>query len=119
VGTGIEEEATIGEVNDRPGGMAARSEGHGERPGVGSRTLVAGLARLPQGALSRLAGRLADLPIPRPLRRPVLGAVAGILGVDTGEAEFDIVRYRTVDELFTRRLRPGSRPITDDPATMV
>jgi len=99
--------------------MAARSEALGERPGAGSRALVAGLARLPQGALSRLAGRLADLPIPRPLRRSVLGVVAGALGIDVREAELDLGRYRTVDELFTRRLRPGSRPIAGDPAVMV
>jgi phosphatidylserine decarboxylase len=86
---------------------------------AGARVVVATLARLPQGALSRVAGRLADLPIPRMLRRPVLGTVARLLGIDTAEAELDVAQYRTVDELFTRRLRPGVRTIAADPAVMV
>ncbi|HJU87664.1 MAG TPA: hypothetical protein VJ788_09875, partial [Gemmatimonadota bacterium] len=37
---------------------------------------ITALERLPHGALSRFAGRLADVPIPRPARRPVLTAFA-------------------------------------------
>src|SRR5690606_8765538 len=39
-------------------------------PGVGWRSTLALLRRLPQGALSRTFGRLADIPLPRMLRRP-------------------------------------------------
>ena len=47
-----------------------------ELPGAGWRALLALLRRAPQAGLSRALGRLADLPIPRPLRRPVLRVFA-------------------------------------------
>lgn len=67
------------------------------------------LARLPQGALSRAAGWLADLPLPGPLRRPVLTLFAGVTGIDTSEAERPLRDYPTLNAFFVRRLRPGSR----------
>lgn len=76
------------------------------------------LRRLPQGALSRGAGRLADLPLPRALRRPVLGAFARLTGADPGEAEQPLAEYRSVDAFFTRRLRPGARTQDPDPLAL-
>ncbi|MGD8278869.1 MAG: archaetidylserine decarboxylase [Gemmatimonadota bacterium] len=67
------------------------------------------LARLPQPALSRVTGRLADVRIPRPLRRAVLGAFAHTLHIDVTEAEKPLVDYPTFDAFFVRRLRAGSR----------
>lgn len=80
------------------------------------RGAIAALERLPQGGLSRLAGRLADLPIPRPMRRPVLGAFARAVGADPREAELPLEEYATVDAFFVRRLRAGARPWKADPA---
>jgi len=80
------------------------------------RTTIAAIERLPHGALSRLAGRLADVPIPRPLRQPVLGAFARAVGAEVGEAERPIQEYPTLDAFFVRRLRAGSRPWRADPA---
>lgn len=80
------------------------------------RATIAALERLPQGAVSRLAGRLADLPIPRALRRPVLGAFARAVGADLAEAEKPLEAYPTLDAFFTRRLKPGARPWRADPA---
>lgn len=99
-------------------GLAAAGVATGPIP-VRSRLLLAALKRLPQRALSRLAGRLADLPIPRPLRRSVLGGAARALGIDTSEAELPLGGYPSLDAFFTRRLRPGARPIATDPDAVV
>lgn len=72
--------------------------------------------RWPTAALSRITGRLARVPIPRPLRRPVLAPVARVLGMELGEAAHRIDDYRSVDALFVRSLRPGARTWPEDPA---
>jgi phosphatidylserine decarboxylase len=79
-----------------------------------SRATLAALARLPQGALSRGFGRVADLPVPRPLRRAVIGGFARAVGADPAEAERPIGEYRSVNAFFTRRLRPGVRKWPSD-----
>jgi phosphatidylserine decarboxylase len=84
-------------------------------PGPGWRATLALLARLPQGALSRGFGRLADAPLPRALRRPVLGAFARAVGIDVAEAELPLVEYPTLNAFFVRRLRPGVRDWPSDP----
>lgn len=65
---------------------------------------------------SRLTGRLARLPVPRPLRGPVLGGLARLLGMDLSEAQDPIASYRSLDELFTRRLRDDARVWPAEPA---
>jgi phosphatidylserine decarboxylase len=75
------------------------------------------LERLPQAALSRSFGRLADTPVPRPLRHAIIGGFAGAVGIDVGEAEHDVTHYRSINEFFVRRLRPGARSWPHDPAT--
>lgn len=80
------------------------------------RAVITALERLPQGAISRFAGRLADLTIPGPARPVVLGAFAKASGADVSEAEMDLADYPTLDAFFTRRLRPGARPWRADPA---
>jgi phosphatidylserine decarboxylase len=86
--------------------------------GRGWRWALAGLARLPQGALSRGFGRLADLPLPRPLRGPILGSFARIMGIDLAEAEHPPGAYRTLNAFFVRRLRAGLRPQPQDPGAV-
>jgi phosphatidylserine decarboxylase len=73
------------------------------------RTILALLGTLPQGALSRSFGRIADLPLPRALRRPVLGAFARAVGVDLSEAELPLDEYASLNAFFVRRLKPGAR----------
>lgn len=80
-----------------------------ELPSSTWRGMLALLGRLPQGAMSRGFGRIADLPIPRPLRRPVLGTFAAAVGANLSEAEHPLEHYRTLNEFFVRRLRPGMR----------
>jgi phosphatidylserine decarboxylase len=80
------------------------------------RGTISALERLPQAAISRFAGRVADLPIPRPMRRPVLSAFARAVGANPGEAERPLESYPTLDAFFVRRLRDGARPWRADPS---
>ena len=78
-------------------------------PSAGARAVLRVLGRLPQGALSRAFGRLADTPLPRPLRRPVLGAFARAVGANVDECELPLEEYPSLNRFFVRRLRPGAR----------
>lgn len=89
-----------------------------ELPSPGWRAALALLARLPAGALSRGFGRVADLPLPRAVRKPVLGAFARAVGADPGEAELPLERYETLNRFFTRKLRVGARSWPSDPASV-
>ncbi|CAN5681669.1 hypothetical protein BH23GEM11_BH23GEM11_01290 [soil metagenome] len=82
------------------------------------RILLAVLARLPQGALSRATGWVADLRLPGFLRGPVNGAFARVAGIDRTEAESPPADYPSVGAYFTRRLGPGVRSWPADPSAM-
>lgn len=79
------------------------------------RVALALLARLPQGAMSRAFGRLADVHLAPALREPVFGAFARSIGVDLSEVELPLESYGTLNEFFVRRLRPGVRDWPDAP----
>lgn len=86
-----------------------------ELPGIGWRSTLALLRRLPQGALSRGFGRLADVRLPRAVRAPLLGAFARAVGIDLTEAELPLTAYESLNRFFVRRLRPGTRAWPHDP----
>jgi phosphatidylserine decarboxylase len=73
------------------------------------RGVLAALGRLPQAGLSRAVGRMTDLPLPRPLRRAVLGGFARAVGIDLSEAERPLESYGSLNEFFVRRLKAGAR----------
>ncbi|HEX2076856.1 MAG TPA: archaetidylserine decarboxylase [Longimicrobium sp.] len=87
-------------------------------PSLRWRATLSLLKRLPQGALSRAFGRLADVPIPPALRRPVLGAFARAVGADVAEAELPLEAYPTLNRFFTRRLAAGARGWPADPSAV-
>src|SRR5262249_29176116 len=62
-----------------------------------------------------LMGRLARLRPPRPLLRRALDLYVGHYGVDVSEAERPLGEYESFDDFFTRKLKPGARPIDEDP----
>jgi phosphatidylserine decarboxylase len=87
-------------------------------PTPGWRALLAILSQLPQPGLSRAFGHVADLRIPGPMRRPVLGSFARAVGIDLSEAERPLAEYRSLNEFFVRRLRRGVRSFPDDVDTL-
>jgi phosphatidylserine decarboxylase len=74
------------------------------------------LSRLPQGSLSRALGAVADIEVPRALRATILGGFARAVGMNLSEAERPLTDYRSINDLFVRRLRSGARnwPQRDD-----
>ena len=73
------------------------------------------LRLLPLAVVSRVAGWAARKRLTPCLLRPALRAYARHYGVDLGEAEASLDAYSTFEAFFTRRLRPGSRPVAAAP----
>jgi phosphatidylserine decarboxylase len=69
--------------------------------------------------LSRLTGRLADLSPPRWLLERIIRLYARLVGVTLAEASGPPDAYPTFNAFFTRRLRPGLRPIASEAGTVV
>lgn len=78
-------------------------------PGLPWRVTLGLLERLPQAALSRGLGALADTPLPRAVRGTVIGGFARMMGIDTAEAERPATEYASLNEFFARRLKHGAR----------
>ena len=79
------------------------------------RAMLALLRRLPKAGLSKSLGVLADVPLPLRLRRPVLGTFVSAVGIDMEEAHEPLDSYKTLNQLFARRLKPGVRRWPGDP----
>lgn len=74
----------------------------------------------PQLALSRLAGRLADMEGAPALRKRVIKWFISRYGVDMSEAaESDPTVYPSFNAFFTRALKPGIRPLAEGAKTLV
>jgi phosphatidylserine decarboxylase len=95
-----------------------RSDESPDLPALRWRAALTLLRRLPQGALSRAFGRMADVPIPPGMRRAVLGAFARAVGADASEAAEPLEAYPTLNRFFTRTLREGARSWPADPAVV-
>jgi phosphatidylserine decarboxylase len=59
---------------------------------------------------STAAGWLAERPLPRWLRGPLLGGFARHYDINLAEAEYSFEGYPSFQAFFTRRLKPGLRP---------
>ena len=68
------------------------------------------LILLPKNALSCLVGAVAD----RKFSRAFIPWFAKRYSIKLDEAEFPIGEYTTLNQFFTRRLKPGLRPITGE-----
>ena len=75
------------------------------------RLLILLLSVLPKHGMSRVAGGLANLTVPRPLRKPVYRGFAGIFGAALDEVELPLTDYASINAFFTRQLKPGRRPV--------
>ena len=74
---------------------------------------------LPQRLMCRLVYRLARCSWSW-ISRPLVAWFAGRFGVDLQEAEHSrLENYSSLNEFFTRRLKPGARPISGDERTLI
>lgn len=85
----------------------------------GERVVQQAYRLAPQRALSELIGWGARASLPAPLRTAIIGAFARRFDIDIAEAEKPLAAYSGVEEFFTRRLRPGARPLPADPDIVV
>jgi phosphatidylserine decarboxylase len=74
---------------------------------------------VPKRAVSEAIGWGVSLGIPSALRTLMLTRFARIYGISLDEAEKPLDEYAGFDEFFTRKLRPGARPIDDAPGRVV
>ncbi|MFS0840036.1 archaetidylserine decarboxylase [Paenibacillus sp. 1P03SA] len=65
--------------------------------------------------ISRMTGSFSKSP----LSRSLIPWFAKSYGIPVEEAEKAIGEYATLNEFFTRRLKPGLRPVDTDPAALV
>lgn len=65
---------------------------------------------LPRQLLTAGAGKLAELPVPEPLRKPIYGGFAKAVGANLEEAAADVSTFATFNAFFTRALLDGLRP---------
>lgn len=66
---------------------------------------------LPKNDLSHWVGRAVHRPLPGLLGPKSVEWFAKFYNINMNEAEYPLSHYRTIGELFTRRLKPGVRPI--------
>jgi phosphatidylserine decarboxylase len=76
------------------------------------------LKLLPKNTYSRLVGAACRVNAPKPVMQAVIRQFARSYGVNAEESERPITEYRTFVEFFTRRLKPGARPIAPGPVAV-
>ncbi|MGE4130462.1 MAG: archaetidylserine decarboxylase [Bdellovibrionales bacterium] len=69
---------------------------------------------IPKRLMSRAWGLMMRVPWPWPLRIPLNWLFAKAFSIDLSEAEKTPGQYSSFDDLFTRRLKPGLRPVEGD-----
>jgi phosphatidylserine decarboxylase len=62
---------------------------------------------------------VAGWRLPSPLRAPACRTFARILGADLGEVRDPLDSFPSLQDFFTRALRPDARPVDPDPAALV
>lgn len=76
--------------------------------------LNAVMPQLPKKYLSHYVGSVAYKDWPMPLAKLSVSAFAKLVGINSEEAEKPISEYKSVGELFSRRLKKGARPLMGD-----
>lgn len=75
------------------------------------RALINVLSVLPKSAVSRAVGAATRANAPPLAHQLALRAFIRGFGIDAAEAERPLSEYATFEDFFTRRLRPGARPV--------
>lgn len=65
---------------------------------------------LPKRLLSSIVGRLMRIRWPRPLKFFIHKSFVSLMRIDLNEAETDVMAYASIEQIFSRRLKDGSRP---------
>ncbi len=78
------------------------------------RLLILLLTILPKHAMSRAAGGLMNLTVPRTFRPAVYRLYSRIFAARPEDAERSLFEYESVNDFFTRALKPGLRPVASD-----
>ncbi len=82
--------------------------------------LVSRLIRmLPRKTISHFMGQVCDLPLSPMLSRALVHTYGRLYRVDMTEVVPRSSPYESFDAFFTRPLRPGARPISDEPQDVV
>lgn len=76
-----------------------------------SDVVVGTLERMPKNLVSRAFGAVSEVELPGPLQRAVNHSFLAVSGADIAECEEPPECYDSLNDLFTRRLRAGSRPV--------
>jgi phosphatidylserine decarboxylase len=79
--------------------------------------VAAGAVSLPLS--SRLVGHFAAARVPSPVLRPLLRGYVRLYGVDLEEAADPLESFPSFNAFFTRRLKPGARPLPGDEDVVV
>jgi phosphatidylserine decarboxylase len=74
---------------------------------------------LPRKHVSRALGHLADLPVPTSVLDSLTGVYIRAYDVDLSEAEVPPEGFSSFNSFFTRRLKPGARPLDADPVALL
>src|SRR4051812_13328472 len=82
-------------------------------------TFITLMRLLPKSALSAAVGVATRLPAPAPLHQLAMKAFARRYQVELEEAERPLSDYGRFAEFFTRKLKPGVRPIDEDARVVV
>ena len=68
---------------------------------------------VPKNLLSVIVGIVVSLPLPNSLRIFSMKWFADRYDINMDEAEKPIEEYKSINDLFTRKLKAGIRPIAD------
>ena len=69
---------------------------------------------IPSNFVSHCTGVIVRLRMWSPIQRILNKWFVGLFGIDMGEAELDLASYLSIEEVFTRKLRSGARPVQGD-----
>lgn len=79
--------------------------------------LIVVMKFLPKNALSYLFGACARWELPTSLQSLINRCFCHLFGIDLSEAAKPLSSYASVEELFTRELKPDSRPLQKAPCS--
>lgn len=78
----------------------------------GKARLVKGLGVIPQNLMSLAVGGLVRTSLPGFLAKPLNKAFVAAFKINMAEAELPLDEYRTIQDIFTRKLQAGSRTLS-------